>query len=230
MLRLSRDIVSYARPSSSLSQPVVISSVIEQAFAFCEHLLEESGVNVDRKFGDGVLPVRGRPEQLAQVFVNLFTNACHAMPQKGGALLITTELSADETRVRVVVADNGHGIEPDESSARVLAVLHDEGRTARNGARSRDREAHRRVARRQRRRRERRRRNALHHPAARRARSVQHAFRPLRVAGDERAGRSHGIRRVSERAAQRHGRDDRRDRAPRTASRSTRVARARATS
>lgn len=113
MLRLSRDIVSYARPSSSLSQPVVISSVIEQAFAFCEHLLEESGVNVDRKFGDGVLPVRGRPEQLAQVFVNLFTNACHAMPQKGGALLITTELSADETRVRVVVADNGHGIEPE---------------------------------------------------------------------------------------------------------------------
>ena len=112
MLRLSRDIVSYARPSSSSTtqQPVVLSSVVEQALAFCDHLLEEAGVSVDRSFGDGVLPVRGHPEQLAQVFVNLVTNACHAMPQRGGRLQITTELSPDEARVRVIVADNGHGI------------------------------------------------------------------------------------------------------------------------
>ena len=110
MLRLSRDIVSYARPSTATPQPVVLSSVIEQALVFCEHLFEESGVAVERAFGDGVLPVRGRPEQLAQVFVNLFTNACHAMPAEGGKLSIHTELTADEGRVRVVVGDNGHGI------------------------------------------------------------------------------------------------------------------------
>jgi two-component system NtrC family sensor kinase len=110
MLRLSRDIVSYARPSTATPQPVVISSVIEQALVFCEHLFEESGVHVDRSLGDGVLPVRGRPEQLAQVFVNLFTNACHAMPSKGGRLTVQTELTADEGRVRVIVGDNGHGI------------------------------------------------------------------------------------------------------------------------
>jgi len=110
MLRLSRDIVSYARPSPLLVQPVVLSSVIDQAFAFCEHLFEASGVTVERVFGDGVLPVRGRPEQLAQVFVNLFTNACHAMPETGGRVTITTELSADEACVRAVVGDNGRGI------------------------------------------------------------------------------------------------------------------------
>jgi two-component system, NtrC family, sensor kinase len=110
MLKLSRDIVSYARPSPATEQPVVLSSVIDQAFAFCEHLFEANGVKVDRTFGDGVLPVRGRPEQLAQVFVNLFTNACHAMPEKGGHVYITTELSPDEARVKVTVGDNGHGI------------------------------------------------------------------------------------------------------------------------
>jgi signal transduction histidine kinase len=62
-------------------------------------------------FGDGVLPVRGRPEQLAQVFVNLFTNACHAMPQKGGRLEIATELTDSDGHVRIVVGDNGHGIQ-----------------------------------------------------------------------------------------------------------------------
>lgn len=110
MLRLSRDIVSYARPSSPTAQPVVLSAVVEQALAFCDHVLEAAGVTVDRTFGDGVLPVRGHPEQLAQVFVNLFTNACHAMPERGGRLQVTTELSPDEAGVRVTVADNGHGI------------------------------------------------------------------------------------------------------------------------
>jgi signal transduction histidine kinase len=111
MLRLSRDIVSYARPSSEMPQPVVISSVIEQALVFCDHLFQDAGVAVERAFGDGVLPVRGRPEQLAQVFVNLFTNACHAMPDKGGRLQIVTELTTNEGHVRIVVGDNGHGIE-----------------------------------------------------------------------------------------------------------------------
>jgi signal transduction histidine kinase len=110
MLRLSRDIVSYARPSTHASQPVVLSAVIDQAFAFCQHLFEESNVTVERSFGDGVLPVRGRPEQLAQVFVNLFTNACHAMPEAGGRVTIVTELSQDEACVRAIVSDNGHGI------------------------------------------------------------------------------------------------------------------------
>jgi two-component system NtrC family sensor kinase len=111
MLRLSRDIVSYARPSSETPQPVVISSVIEQALVFCDHLFQEAGVAVERAFGDGILPVRGRPEQLAQVFVNLFTNACHAMPHKGGRLQIATELTTNEGHVRIVVSDNGHGID-----------------------------------------------------------------------------------------------------------------------
>ena len=83
MLRLSRDIVSYARPSPLGVQPVILSAVIDQAFAFCEHLFEAAGVRIDRMFGDGVLPVRGRPEQLEQVFVNLFTNGRHAMPDRG---------------------------------------------------------------------------------------------------------------------------------------------------
>jgi len=119
MLRLSRDIVSYARPSPLVVQPVVLSAVIDQAFAFCEHLFEASGVIVERAFGHGVLPVRGRPEQLAQVFVNLFTNACHAMPEKGGHVTIVTELTSDDACVRVIVADNGHGI-TDENLHRIF--------------------------------------------------------------------------------------------------------------
>jgi two-component system, NtrC family, sensor kinase len=109
ILRFTRDLVAYARPSSEVPVPVAIHNVIEQALAFCEHVIAEHGARVDRLFADDLPPVRGMPEQLAQVFVNLFTNACHAMPQSGGRLAVSSTLNPDG-RIVVAVADNGHGI------------------------------------------------------------------------------------------------------------------------
>ncbi len=88
--------------------PVAIHDVIERALVFCEHELETTGVMVARSFGD-VRPVRGVAGQLTQVFVNLFTNAAHAMRAEGGMLSIVTTMTDEE--VTVTVADDGHGID-----------------------------------------------------------------------------------------------------------------------
>lgn len=109
ILRFTRDLVAYARPSSEVPTPVAIHNVIEQALAFCEHVIAEHGAHVERMFADSLPAVRGMPEQLAQVFVNLFTNACHAMPGAGGRLAVSSSLAPDG-RVVVYVEDNGHGI------------------------------------------------------------------------------------------------------------------------
>lgn len=109
ILRFTRDLVAYARPSSEVPVPVTIHNVIEQALAFCEHVIAEHGTKVERGFADDLPPVRGMPEQLAQVFVNLFTNACHAMPSSGGCLRVSSAMALDG-RVVVSVEDNGHGI------------------------------------------------------------------------------------------------------------------------
>jgi signal transduction histidine kinase len=111
MLKFTRDLVTYARPSSEAAVPVSIHTVIDQSIAFCEHILADVGATVDRRFGEGVPPVSGKPEQLTQVFVNLVTNACHAMPRGTGRLVITT--SVQDSIVCVVVHDNGHGIARD---------------------------------------------------------------------------------------------------------------------
>jgi len=110
ILRFTRDLVAYARPSSGVPTPVIVHHVIDRALAFCEHVLAEHATTVMRAFADGLPPVRGMPEQLAQVFVNLFTNACHAMPKAGGRLCVATALAPDG-RIVVSVEDNGHGIE-----------------------------------------------------------------------------------------------------------------------
>jgi len=121
MLRFTRDLVSYARPSSEVAVPVALHTVIQRALAFCEHELVQAESTVECHFDPRVAHVRGMPEQLAQIFVNLVTNACHAMapppPEApdstrlhAGKLTITTELVDGDARIRVTVADTGHGI------------------------------------------------------------------------------------------------------------------------
>jgi signal transduction histidine kinase len=111
MLRFTRDLVSYARPSSESPVPISMHMVIDQAVAFCEHVIADAHVTVVRAFEPDLGIVHGKPEQLAQIFVNLVTNACHAMAPQGGTLTITTR--QDDGGIHVELADTGHGIRPE---------------------------------------------------------------------------------------------------------------------
>lgn len=109
ILRFARDLVAYARPAPEVPAPVALHDVIERALVFCEHVLDRTGVYVERAYGD-VAPVRGVAGQLTQVFVNLFTNAAQAMGGAGGHIAITTRMAGDDV-VHVEVSDDGEGID-----------------------------------------------------------------------------------------------------------------------
>jgi two-component system NtrC family sensor kinase len=113
ILRLSRDLIAYARPSMGTAAHTPIHPVIDQALVFCEHLPGRDAVSVERRFGADVSAVLGVRDQLIQVFVNLLANAYHAMYPQGGKLSITTELSLQRRAVRVTVKDSGVGIRPE---------------------------------------------------------------------------------------------------------------------
>ena len=117
MLRFTRDLMGYARPSAGVRGPVVVHGVIDQAIAFCEHILAGAGMRVERRYGHDVLMVRGVSEQLVQVFVNLLTNASQAArPEGGGCIAVTTSVDTKTRRVRVEVRDDGPGIAPEHLS------------------------------------------------------------------------------------------------------------------
>lgn len=111
ILRFTRDLVAYARPTTEAPSVLSIHEVLDQAAVFCEHVVEEAGARVDRHY-DGPPAVLGVKGQLHQVFINLITNACHAMPEGAGRLEIRTT-SEDEDHVTVRIKDNGAGIRPD---------------------------------------------------------------------------------------------------------------------
>jgi C4-dicarboxylate-specific signal transduction histidine kinase len=119
ILRFSRDLIAYSRPSSEVPAPVMIHEIIDRALVFCEHVLDETGVMVERNFGE-VRSVQGVAGQLTQVFVNLFTNACQAMRDHlGGCLSITTGMNASNDQIVVTIVDDGHGI-PDDHVTRIF--------------------------------------------------------------------------------------------------------------
>jgi signal transduction histidine kinase len=91
----------------------MLHEVIEKALVFCEHEFSESRVQVSCNLSV-MPPVRGIAGQLTQVFVNLFTNAAHAMNQRGGSLTISAQPQPANDLVLVDVADEGTGIAPQD--------------------------------------------------------------------------------------------------------------------
>ena len=112
ILKFTRDLVTYARPSTEKPVSVSVPAVIDQAVVFCEHLIDETGSRVEKDIEEALPPVYGVKGQLVQVLVNLITNACHAMPLDAGELKLIAR-SNGSTSLAVVVTDSGRGIPED---------------------------------------------------------------------------------------------------------------------
>jgi PAS domain S-box-containing protein len=108
ILRFTHDLVSYVRPAADRPQEFLLHPTLDVAVSFCGHVLEQSGVRLDREYGV-VPPLLGVPGHLVQVFVNLITNACQAM-QAGGRVRLTT--GVEERWAVIRVEDVGEGIDP----------------------------------------------------------------------------------------------------------------------
>jgi len=121
MLRFTRDLVTYARPSTEEPAAVSLRDVLAQSAGFCEHVLHETGVTFELDAPPELPPVRGLRGQLQQVFVNLYTNAAHAIAEKnaeqgtlGGRIAVRVAVEGRDAIVRV--QDDGPGIRAEHQS------------------------------------------------------------------------------------------------------------------
>jgi PAS domain S-box-containing protein len=112
ILRFSRELLAYARPTPEEPRFLDVSELISRSLEYCDYLLTERGVSVQLDLSDSLQPMLGVAGQLQQVLVNLITNACHAMPEGAGRLRFSTAPSEDGSDVQIRVTDNGSGISP----------------------------------------------------------------------------------------------------------------------
>lgn len=103
--------LSFYRESCS---PVLVnlSDVLDSVLKLNARKIERKQLRVSKRI-DANLPVTGFPGELRQVFLNLVTNAIEATPQAGDLrihLFPSKQWHEDVHGVRVVIADNGHGV------------------------------------------------------------------------------------------------------------------------
>ena len=101
-------LLDFSRPARPQRKLHDLRQTLERALNLVESRAEKQNVTTELDLGLLPLPVSGDPQQLHQVFVNLFINAIEAMPQ-GGALSIGLVPSAAD-KLAVEIRDTGVGI------------------------------------------------------------------------------------------------------------------------
>lgn len=109
-----KKIVSDLLDFSRLSKPkdrqwLDVNPLLEKLFPFLKMEFKSWNIDLVTDLDASIPKAFGSANQLQQVFLNLITNACHAMP-KGGTLTVKTQISRDKSSVVVRIVDTGVGI------------------------------------------------------------------------------------------------------------------------
>jgi signal transduction histidine kinase len=83
ILRLSQNILSFARPQAPEMQATDVNRVLEDTLGLVEYELKKGKIRADPQFDASAPAVWGDGEKLKQVFLNLIVNATHALPEGG---------------------------------------------------------------------------------------------------------------------------------------------------
>jgi len=105
-----KSLLDFTREERAEWGPVDLREVVESTRRILQNEMVLGNVVFEARFPDALPPVRGALNPLRQVFLNLFVNALHAMPE-GGRL--TVEAKASPGKVCVEVTDTGSGIPPE---------------------------------------------------------------------------------------------------------------------
>jgi two-component system nitrogen regulation sensor histidine kinase NtrY len=103
------EFAQFARLPAANLQTTALHDVVEQALSLYDGLLP--GVTFERHLAPDLPPLRLDPEQMKRVLINLVDNAVEATEGKG-RILVATDFDRAEGRARLVVADDGPGIDP----------------------------------------------------------------------------------------------------------------------
>lgn len=111
--KLMNQLLTFARRKPSERRPVNLGQTLDDCLEVLQERIRRARVTVQSQYDAMLDPayVHADPDQMSQVFLNLFINALHAMPE-GGTLRIVVERINDH--VRAVVADTGHGIRQED--------------------------------------------------------------------------------------------------------------------
>ncbi|MGB7115608.1 MAG: cache domain-containing protein, partial [Anaerolineales bacterium] len=112
------DLLNFSRQQNVMAQEINIHDLLEQVIEGLSFQPAFQNVKFVRHFGTGVPTIQADPNQLQQVFINLFNNAAESMGAEG--TITITSSSLDHNWVEIKISDNGTGI-PQENLNKVFS-------------------------------------------------------------------------------------------------------------
>ncbi|MBI2876188.1 MAG: HAMP domain-containing protein [Candidatus Tectomicrobia bacterium] len=91
---LIRQLLDFSCPQRPQLKEIDLNRLLRGIFKLMEHQISKRQVRLEAHLQPDLPPIQGDPHQLQQVFLNLFVNACQAMPG-GGTLTVSTRLSPE---------------------------------------------------------------------------------------------------------------------------------------
>jgi signal transduction histidine kinase len=108
--QVTRDMMDFARTDPPPRSAVNINELIEAGLRLATFDKAFQKLRIVKNLGESLPEVNADPDQLQQVFLNLFLNARDAMPG-GGELEITTSHARDNPYLTIAISDTGTGID-----------------------------------------------------------------------------------------------------------------------
>lgn len=112
--QIARSLRSFARPAATEFAPVSLNAVVRETVLLMEKPLTTDGITLSLRLDEALPAIPGDGNALHQVLLNLLANARDAMAGRGEVRIETSR--ADGQHVRLVVADTGPGIAPENVS------------------------------------------------------------------------------------------------------------------
>jgi len=112
--KIVQDLLDFSRQSREETRlPLQLNDVLQKMMPLIQVQAKTSQVKVECEFDRNLPPILGNDHKLQQVFLNLITNAYHAMAQ-GGLLRFCTYQRRNDDRVYAEVSDTGIGIKEED--------------------------------------------------------------------------------------------------------------------
>jgi two-component system, NtrC family, sensor kinase len=109
---ICRDLTRYSRRASPHEDVLVsVNGKLDEALKIARYASSFHDIEMIKQYQPDAA-VKGNPDELLHVLVNLITNAVHAMEHSGGTLTIETTVHDGQVDVRI--SDTGSGIAPDK--------------------------------------------------------------------------------------------------------------------
>jgi signal transduction histidine kinase len=105
------DLKDFARPGGqSARTEFSLNDAARRAARLLAHPINKKTARFQIDLADDLPPVKGNPQQIEQVIVNLVGNALDALPDSSRGIFVSTRWRADERCVVLDVRDEGAGI------------------------------------------------------------------------------------------------------------------------